>query len=154
MTKYLIFNNDPSTGKRNNPGTPEAVACEIARAVDKDAKGLYDYVVCDSETEKIFAAALDADDRAKLIVKLPDNYKIETPVGGYNPDWAIVLEDGDVVYMVRETKGGRDLSKLQFPTERMKILYGVKHFDAIGADYDWLEKASEVEPRSRIKRGA
>jgi len=126
---------------------------DLNRAV-KIEKGLYDYVVCDSETEKIFGEALDADDRAKLIVKLPDNYKIETPVGGYNPDWAIVLEDGDVVYMVRETKGGRDLSKLQFPTERMKILYGVKHFDAIGADYDWLEKASEVEPGSRIKRGA
>ena len=44
MTKYLIFNNSLSTGKRNGPGTPEAVACEIARAVDKDAKGLYDYV--------------------------------------------------------------------------------------------------------------
>ena len=62
------------------------------------------------------------------------------------------LEDGEVVYLVRETKGGRDLSKLQFPTERMKILYGVKHFDAVGADYDWLEKASEVEPKSRVKR--
>jgi hypothetical protein len=36
----------------------------------------------------------------------------------------------------------------------MKILYGVKHFDAIGADYDWLEKASEVEPKSRVKRKA
>ena len=44
MPKYLIFNNSLSTGKRNSPGTPEAVACEIARAVDKEAKGLYDYV--------------------------------------------------------------------------------------------------------------
>ena len=126
---------------------------DLNRSV-KIEKGLYDYVVCDSETEKKFAAALDLDKRAKLIVKLPDNYKIETPVGGYNPDWAIVLEDGEVVYLVRETKGGRDLEKLQFPKERMKILYGVKHFDAIGADYDWLEKASEVEPNSRVLRNA
>ena len=126
---------------------------DLSRSVKID-KGLYEYVVCDSDTEKIFARVLDLDKRAKLIVKLPDNYKIETPVGGYNPDWAIVLEEGEVVYLVRETKGGRDLSKLQFPTERMKILYGVKHFDAIGADYDWLEKASEVEPKSRIKRKA
>ena len=126
---------------------------DLNRAV-KIEKGLYEYVVCDSDTEKKFARALDRDKRAKLIVKLPDKYEIETPVGGYNPDWAIVLEDGEVVYLVRETKGGTDLDKLQFPKERMKILYGVKHFDAIGADYDWLEKASQVKPKSRIKRMA
>lgn len=126
---------------------------DLNRSV-KIEKGLYEYVVCDSDIEMVFARVLDLDERAKLIVKLPDNYKIETPVGGYNPDWAIVLEEGEVVYLVRETKGGRDLSKLQFPAERMKILYGVKHFDAIGTDYDWLEKASEVEPRSRVKRKA
>lgn len=124
---------------------------DLNRSV-KIEKGLYDYVVCDSDTEKKFAAALDLDRRAKLIVKLPDKYEIETPVGGYNPDWAIVLEDGEVVYLVRETKGGNDLEKLQFPKEKMKILYGVKHFDAIGADYDWLEKASQVKPKSRVNR--
>jgi type III restriction enzyme len=126
---------------------------DLNRSV-KIKKGLYDYVVCDSDTEKRFAAALDLDKRAKLIVKLPDNYEIETPVGGYNPDWAIVLEDGEVVYLVRETKGGTDLDKLQFPKEKMKILYGVKHFDAIGTDYDWLEKASQVKPNSGAKRKA
>ena len=124
---------------------------DLNRSV-KIEKGLYDYVVCDSDTEKIFAASLDHDKRAKLIVKLPSKYEIETPVGGYNPDWAIVLEDGEVVYLVRETKGGTDLEKLQFPKEKMKILYGVKHFDAIGADYDWLEKASQVKPKSRAKK--
>ena len=115
-------------------------------------KGLYEYVVYDSETERKLAAALDLDERAKLIVKLPGNFEIETPAGGYNPDWAIVLEDGGVVYLVRETKGGTDLEKLQYPKERMKIRYGVKHFDAIGADYDWLEKASQVKAKSLTKR--
>ena len=124
---------------------------DLNRAV-KIEKGLYEYVVYDSETEREFAAALDLDERAKLIVKLPGNFEIETPAGGYNPDWAIVLEDGGVVYLVRETKGGTDLEKLQYPKERMKIRYGVKHFDAIGADYDWLEKASQVKPKSIAKR--
>ena len=124
---------------------------DLNRSV-KIEKGLYDYVVCDSETEKKFAADLDLDKRVKLIVKLPDSFEIETPVGGYNPDWAIVLEDGEVVYLVRETKCGTDLEKLQYPKEKMKILYGVKHFDAIGADYDWLEKASQVKPKSGAKR--
>jgi len=124
---------------------------DLNRAV-KIEKGLYDYVVCDSETEKKFAIDLDLDERVKLTVKLPDSFEIETPVGGYNPDWAIVLEDGEVVYLVRETKCGDDLEKLQFPKEKMKILYGVKHFEAIGADYDWLEKASQMKPKSIAKR--
>ncbi len=151
------------TYQKRSPGDNESFLMEKLFCGDEEvdlnrsvkiSKGLYEYVVCDSETEKKFAATLDVDQRAKLIVKLPDNYKIDTPVGGYNPDWAIVLDDGEVVYLVRETKGGRDLSKLQFPTERMKILFGVKHYEAIGADYDWLEKASEVEPKSRVKRKA
>lgn len=124
---------------------------DITRSV-RIEKGLYDYVVCDSDIERTFAAVLDRDPRVRLIVKLPDRYVIETPAGGYNPDWAIVMDHGGVVYLVRETKGDRDLSKLQFPSERMKILYGVQHFEAISADYDWLVTAAEVEPLSRNKR--
>ena len=101
--------------------------------------------------ERISKQSMDVGEfnKGRLLEMFP---VFRTEGGGYNPDWAIVLEAGEVVYLVRETKGGRDLSKLQFPTERMKILYGVKHFDAVGADYDWLEKASEVEPKSRVKR--
>jgi type III restriction enzyme len=126
---------------------------DITRSV-KISKGLYDYVVCDSDIERTFAAVLDGDPRVRLIVKLPDRYVIETPAGGYNPDWAVVMDHGGVVYLVRETKGDRDLAKLQFPTERMKILYGAQHFEAISADYDWLVTADEVEPKSRQKRRA
>ena len=45
-----------------------------------------------------------------------------------------------------------ELPRLQFPAERMKILYGAQHFEAISADYDWLVTAAEVEPLSRNKR--
>jgi type III restriction enzyme len=126
---------------------------DITRSV-KITKGLYDYVVCDSDIERTFAAVLDSDPRIRLIVKLPDRYVIETPAGGYNPDWAVVMDHGGVVYLVRETKGDRDLARLQFSTERMKILYGAQHFEAISADYDWLVTADEVEPMSRQKRHA
>jgi hypothetical protein len=50
MTKYLIFNNNLSTGKRNSPGTPEAVACDIARSVDMDEKVAYDYIAYSADT--------------------------------------------------------------------------------------------------------
>jgi type III restriction enzyme len=116
------------------------------------SKGLYEYVVWDSEIERDFALALDKDKRVRLIVKLPERYLIETPAGGYNPDWAIVMDDGGVVYLVRETKGSDDLSALRFPTERMKILYGAQHFEAIGADYDWLVNAGQLRPGSRKLR--
>jgi type III restriction enzyme len=116
------------------------------------SKGLYEYVVWDSEIERDFALALDKDKRVRLIVKLPERYLIETPAGGYNPDWAIVMDDGGVVYLVRETKGSDDLSALRFPTERMKILYGAQHFEAIGADYDWLVNAGQLRPDSRKLR--
>jgi len=124
---------------------------DVTRSV-RIEKGLYDYVVCDSDIERTFAAVLDGDPRVRLIVKLPDRYVIETPAGGYNPDWAVVMDHGGVVYLVRETKSERDLSKLRFPSERMKILYGAQHFEAISADYDWLVTADELEPLSRHKR--
>lgn len=63
-------------------------------------------------------------------------FKIDIPVGPYNPDWAIVKhEDGeDKIYMVRETKSTADPNLLR-PTERAKIAAAEKHFEAIGIDY-------------------
>ena len=66
-------------------------------------------------------------------MKLPPKFKIPTPVGDYNPDWAIIKqEDGeDRIYMIRETKSTLDDSKLR-PTELAKIRSAKKHFAAIG----------------------
>lgn len=96
----------------------------------------FDYVVYDSETEREFAALLDSRDDVKLFTKLPPKFKIDTPVGPYNPDWAIVKnEDGeDRIYMIRETKSNSDPNLLR-PTERAKISAAKKHFSAIGINY-------------------
>ena len=66
-------------------------------------------------------------------MKLPDKFKIDTPVGNYNPDWAIIKQvDGkDHIYMIRETKSTLDESKRR-PTENAKIRAAEKHFEAIG----------------------
>lgn len=96
----------------------------------------FDYVVYDSSTERDFAQLLDNREDVKLFTKLPPKFKIDTPVGPYNPDWAIVKhEDGeDKIYMVRETKSTADPNLLR-PTERAKIAAAKKHFKAIGVDY-------------------
>ena len=96
-------------------------------------KSDFDYVVFDSEPERQFAELLDGREDIKLFVKLPSKFKIDTPVGPYNPDWAIIkqMEGQDRIYMIRETKSSDEEIKRR-PTENAKIKAAAKHFDAIG----------------------
>jgi type III restriction enzyme len=97
----------------------------------------FDYVVFDSEVEREFAELLDSREDVKYFMKLPARFKIPTPVGDYNPDWAIIKhEDGeDRIFMIRETKSTLDDSKLR-PSELAKIKAATAHFEAIGqVDY-------------------
>ena len=110
-------------------------------------KGIYE-VICDSEVERQYALDLDARDDVELFLKLPDWFKIDTPIGGYNPDWAIVrrLDSGEkVVYLVRETKGTTDINALRFEGEAWKIEFGRKHFMAIDVDYKVASKANQLD---------
>lgn len=93
----------------------------------------FDYIVYDSDVERQFAEKLDTREDIKMFMKLPSKFKIDTPVGPYNPDWAIVKhEDGqDQIYMIRETKSTLDDSKLR-PSEVAKIKSAKQHFAAIG----------------------
>lgn len=95
----------------------------------------FDYVVFDSDVERQFAELLDSREDIRLFMKLPAKFKIDTPVGPYNPDWAIIKqEDGeDRIYMIRETKSTLDDSKLR-PTELAKIKSAKRHFAAIGVE--------------------
>ena len=100
------------------------------------AKNLYDYLLFDSkDTEQKFAEELEAATEVVLYVKLPSGFYINTPVGKYNPDWAIAFDSEKVkhVYFVAETKG--DLSSLQLrEIEKAKIQCARKHFKAISTD--------------------
>lgn len=104
---------------------------------------IYDYIEYDSEIERQFAEALDRRSDIKLFVKLPRWFKIETPLGTYNPDWAIVKEEDGKLYLVRETKSTTDLLELD-ERERQKILCGKSHFDELDVDYRWVKNANEV----------
>lgn len=109
----------------------------------------FDYIQIDSEgidaPERQFAELLDSREDVKLFMKLPDKFKIDTPVGSYNPDWAIIKQvDGeDQIYMIRETKSTRDDLKLR-PTEKAKIDAATKHFAAIGIKAENVDYAVSI----------
>lgn len=98
----------------------------------KAKKHLYDHIVYDSTNEKDFATELDINDNVAVYAKLPDKFYISTPVGHYNPDWAIAFYEGTVkhIYFVAETKGSMSSMDLRL-IEQSKIHCAREHFKAI-----------------------
>lgn len=98
--------------------------------VQNQEKTLYNYISVDSETiERPFAQELDAREDIKYYFKLPHWFSIDTPLGSYNPDWAIVFEGDQRIYFVAETKGTNDINSDQLkPSEKNKIICGKNHF--------------------------
>ena len=98
----------------------------------KAQRHLYDHIVYDSTNEHDFAADLDTDINVAVYVKLPDSFYIATPVGHYNPDWAIAFYEGTVkhIYFVAETKGTMSSMQLRM-IEESKIHCAREHFKAI-----------------------
>ena len=98
----------------------------------KAKKHLYDHIVYDSTNEQTFATELDTNANVAVYVKLPDGFYISTPVGHYNPDWAIAFYEGTVkhIYFVAETKGSMNSMQLRL-IEESKIHCAREHFKAI-----------------------
>lgn len=120
---------------------PEA-GVEVSRYLDRlyevqsDGKSPYSHVEWDSSVEERFARRLDSDARVKFFVKLPPWFTIDTPVGPYNPDWAICWDDVDHprLHLVRETKSTEDEAGRR-GTENAKIACAKEHFAALGTGY-------------------
>lgn len=112
-------------------------------------KHLYDYIIFDSPgIEKPFAEKLDTSEEVSVYVKLPKGFYITTPVGKYNPDWAIAFNKGTVkhVYFVAETKGSMSTLDLRL-IEDAKIHCAREHFKAISTDnvkYDVVNNYQEL----------
>lgn len=98
----------------------------------KAKRHLYDHVVYDSTNELEFATELDSNKNVAVYIKLPDGFYISTPVGHYNPDWAIAFYEGTVkhIYFVAETKGSMNSMQLRL-IEESKIHCAKEHFKAI-----------------------
>lgn len=106
---------------------------DFSKASAKLKRHVYDYVVTDSDIERKFADELDTASEVVAYAKLPRGFLIPTPVGDYNPDWAISFKEGSIkhIYFVAETKGTMSTMKLR-EVENIKIACARKFFDEIG----------------------
>ena len=98
-------------------------------------KHLYDHILYDSSNERAFAESVDTSNEVAVYIKLPNGFFISTPVGKYNPDWAIAFYEGKVkhIYFVAETKGSMSTMQLR-EVEKAKIHCAREHFKAISTD--------------------
>lgn len=98
-------------------------------------KSVFSHIVYDSDVEAKFAESFENSRDVKIYAKLPRWFEIETPLGGYNPDWAVLVErDGENrLYLVVESKGDRFTDAIR-PAERAKIKCGEAHFKALETD--------------------
>lgn len=117
-------------------------------AIETPNKNLYDHLLFDSKIEKDFALNLESSENVVVYVKLPKGFYISTPVGKYNPDWAIAFDNKDVkhIYFIAETKGSMQTMQLR-GIEDAKIKCAKKHFKAISNDevqYDVVSNYEEL----------
>jgi type III restriction enzyme len=112
---------------------------------------IYDFIVTQSQTETRFVDQLKKRTDVRLFVKLPSWFKVPTPVGQYNPDWALVMVDvdafgqqGPLLYLVRETKSTTVPDALR-GAENQKIHCGGRHFSgALGVNYKVITTADDL----------
>jgi len=109
---------------------------DFSRSGAKLDRHIYDYVLTDSNIEREFVKVLDTASEVVVYAKLPRGFLIPTPVGDYNPDWAIAFKEGVVkhVYFVAETKGSMSSMELR-KIEETKIACARKFFDQLNLRY-------------------
>ena len=107
---------------------------------NRENKSVYDYTIYDSDTEKAFAMKFNESENVKLFTKLPNWFKINTPLGTYNPDWAVLIEkeNEERLYFVVESKGSLFTDDLR-DTEVAKIKCGKKHFEEISPNVSFVQ---------------
>lgn len=100
----------------------------------ESSKSVFEYTVCDSKVEENLAKEFEQSENIKLYTKLPSWFKVPTPLGDYNPDWAILYHknNDEKLYFVTESKGVLFTESLR-PSEKLKIDCGVAHFEAINS---------------------
>lgn len=127
--------------------TREKRSGDFNRAFKAD-RHVFDYVFTDSKTERSFVEELDTSAEVVVYAKLPRGFSIPTPVGNYNPDWAIAFDQGRVrhVYFIAETKGSMSSMELR-EIEKSKIKCARRFFAEIGSDrvsYDVIDGYSKL----------
>lgn len=110
---------------------------DFTKASEKLRNHIYDYAITDSKVEREFVTELDTSSEVVVYAKLPRGFLIPTPVGDYNPDWAISFKEGSVkhIYFVAETKGSMSTMELR-AIEHTKIECARKFFEEINRKID------------------
>lgn len=129
VIEHLAYNLTDETYSDSEIFTATQAGQDFSNATEKLSKHVYDYVVADSKIEQNFAQALDISAEVAVYAKLPRGFLIPTPVGDYNPDWAIAFTEGSVkhIYFVAETKGSMSSMDLR-SLEQSKIECARKFF--------------------------
>ena len=142
IVEHLTY--DPLDGRYDSSiFTENQTAQDLSKAGEKLKKSVYEYVVTDSKVERDFVTELDTSTEVVVYAKLPRGFFIPTPVGDYNPDWAILKHDDKTLYLVRETKGTKDFLKLR-TSEADKVRCGARHFETLGVPFAVAISADEV----------
>lgn len=107
----------------------------LSKNLYKAERATHEYIVYDSQVELTFAEKFETDSKVKLYAKLPSQFKIKTPLGKYNPDWAVLIENNneEKLYFVIESKGSIAKGDLR-PIEREKIKCAKKHFKSLNTE--------------------
>lgn len=107
----------------------------LSKNLYKAERATHEYIVYDSLVERSFAEKFEVDEKVKLYAKLPSPFKIKTPLGNYNPDWAVLIEDNmeEKLYFVIESKGSINRGDLR-PVEEGKIKCAKEHFTALNTE--------------------
>ena len=128
---------------------------DFTYSVNDPDKTIYEeYIPLDSATETQFAKDCESSDQIEFYFKLPSWFTIPTPIGTYNPDWAVVFKDDNKIYFVAETKNTGtddvDLKKLKVD-EQLKIKCGKAHFQQIdGVEYKVVRSVGRLAPTKAI----
>lgn len=148
IIEHITYNKLDQSWSAEEIFVDASIGGEYGKNVSDAKKHLFDKLRYDSKTEKELAAEMDTQELVELYVKLPNGFYINTPMGKYNPDWAITFKEGSVkhIYFVAETKG--DTSDLQLrEVEKAKIECARRHFSVISSDavkYSAVSSYSEL----------
>lgn len=128
--------------------TQDKQKIDLSKAGEKLNRHIYDYVITDSKIEREFAKKLDTSEEVVVYAKLPKGFFIPTPVGEYNPDWAISFKEGTVkhIYFIAETKGSMSSMELR-AIEKSKIECARKFFSKITSEqvkYDVVDNYGKL----------
>lgn len=121
----------------------EGYLSRLYQVQSHDNRTPYDYIPYESEVERDIAEKLDGHENVKFFCKLPRSFTVPTPLGTYNPDWAVVTEDEAKLYLIRETKSTHDRDKRR-EMENRKIECGKAHFEALGVNFKVATNIHEV----------